>query len=80
MSMNDCQDCTASARQMHCGFRSDCVGCCARVVARSPQFFNSRKAGRQSRDYLALLETFRLSHQQVLDAHKADAYELGEAA
>lgn len=52
---------------------SGCVGCCARAAARSPEFHESRTSGTQTRKYRALLEQFKLTHDQVRQAAASDA-------
>jgi hypothetical protein len=70
-----CSACTKAATTPEWGeFTADCRGCCARAAARSPQFFESRKNGTQTRAYRALLEQFGLTHDEVRAAHAADAH------
>jgi len=74
-----CTDCTASAERPHHGFRAECKGCSARAASRSPHYRRCRDAGRQDREYRALLEQFGLTHQQVREAAQADALGKQEA-
>ena len=67
-----CEDCAASAQAMHHGFRSGCKGCQARAAARSPWYFYSKQAGRQTEQYRGLLATLGLTHDQVKAAEAAD--------
>lgn len=67
-----CADCTASAQGPRWVFRAGCRGCKARAVARSPDFFRCRVAGRQDKDYRALLARVGLTHDEVLAARQAD--------
>lgn len=79
----ECPDCAAAAIEPHWGFRASCRGCCARSIARSPQFFEARKvggkAGLETRAYRALLAQVGalfdppVSHEDVLNAAGADA-------
>ena len=69
----DCLNCAEAACGDHWGFTQGCVMCLGRSIARSPQFFEARTTGQQSRRYRALLEQFGVTHQQVLDAAAADA-------
>jgi len=68
-----CHDCAIAATQTHHGFSAGCIGCCARAAARSPQYARVRDAGKLDRDYRALLEQFKLTHEQVKQASWLDA-------
>lgn len=69
-----CPACQSAAAQPHCAmFRNGCQGCAARAVSRGKNFFESKKAGQQTRLYRMELDQFGVTHQQVLDAWKADA-------
>jgi hypothetical protein len=77
---SDCPDCTAAAAGTHWEFSADCRGCCARSIARSPQFFEARKAGdKHDRKYRALLEQIGglckppVTHNEVSQAAASDA-------
>jgi len=48
-------------------------------VSRGKNFFDSRKAGRQTSAYRMELHQFGVSHDQVLEAWKADATNQVEA-
>ena len=65
-------DCTRSAAEVWGGFRSGCKGCQARAAARSPWYFESKRAGRQTEAYRRLLATLGLTHDQVKAAEAAD--------
>lgn len=69
----ECVSCTTATYEPHYEFRAGCRGCCARAAARSPQHFQARKEGRQTREYRALLEQFGLTHDEVKTAYQADA-------
>lgn len=71
--MSACPDCKQAAEAEHWGFRSGCMGCCARAMARGPHFHRCQEAGVQDRQYRQALEHFGLTHQQVLEAKRADA-------
>lgn len=68
-----CPNCTRAQVELWHGFRSGCKGCQARAAIRGPQFFESRRDGRQTPAYRHLLTQLNLTHQQVLDAYKTDA-------
>ena len=67
-----CPDCTKSATEVWHGFHASCKGCAARAAARSPQFRNARFSGKQFRGYLALLDQYGVTHEEVKAAHAAD--------
>jgi hypothetical protein len=83
MSSDACPACATATERPHWEFRADCRGCCARSIARSPQFFAARKvggaAGPEVRAYRALLEQVgglvkpALTHDDVRAAYAADA-------
>lgn len=68
-----CHDCEASRRALWHGFKAECMGCKARAVARSPQFSECRKSGKQALAYRALLSKVGVTHEQVKAAFAADA-------
>jgi hypothetical protein len=68
-----CPSCTAAAKRVSGLFSADCRGCCARAVSRSPQFRRSQELGRLDSEYRRLLEQFKLTHEEVKDAHAIDA-------
>lgn len=77
----DCPACKAAATEPHCAlFRNGCSGCAARAVSRGRNFFDSKKAGRQTSAYRMELHQFGVTHEQVLDAWKADASNRVEAS
>jgi hypothetical protein len=82
-----CPACTAAATTPHWGvFHAECRGCCARSIARSPQFFEARTTGTQTRKYRALLEQIGglvsppVTHNEVRAAFEADAMNRPAAA
>jgi hypothetical protein len=81
-----CQSCEVAAVEPCWSFAMGCRTCCARSIARSPQFFEARKAGdKLDRKYRALLEQIgglhkpAISHAEVVAAFKADAVNKTEA-
>lgn len=80
-----CPACAAAAAAPAYEFRAGCRGCCARSIARSPQAFEARRGGRQTRAYRALLEQVGglcdppVTHAEVVAAHAADAANRQEA-
>jgi hypothetical protein len=71
--MAACLNCSTATERPHWEFTAGCVGCCARAAARSPQFFESRRTGQQTRGYRMLLEQFGLDHVSVRAAFESDA-------
>lgn len=67
-----CPDCTAAAQAPHFGFRAGCQGCAARAVARGPDFYRCRAAGKQDGPYRALLASAGVTHAQVVKAAETD--------
>lgn len=79
-TLSECPACKSAAAEPHCAlFRNGCPGCAARAVSRGKNFFDSRKAGRQTSAYRMELHQFGVSHDQVLEAWKADATNQVEA-
>jgi hypothetical protein len=75
-----CDDCTKAAASVWHGFTGGCKGCCARAVSRSPQAFKARSSGDKfDRHYRRLLEVMGVSHNEVVEAHKADFAERSKA-
>jgi hypothetical protein len=74
-----CPACTAAAASPSHSFNANCRGCCARSISRSPQFFESRKQGAQTRAYRTLLEQIGglvqppVTHAEVRAAFSVDA-------
>jgi hypothetical protein len=75
-----CLACAEARVTPHWGaFYANCRGCCARSIARSPQFFEARSTGSQSRKYRALLEQVGglvkppVTHDEVRAAFELDA-------
>jgi hypothetical protein len=55
--MNDCPSCEAARANRASGLiRIGCMGCKARSLADSPQYFASRKAGRLLPEYVAAMD------------------------
>ena len=78
---SDCPACNSAATEPHCAmFRNGCPGCAARAVSRGRNFFDSKKAGRQTSAYRMELHQFGVTHEQVLHAWKADASNRVEAS
>jgi hypothetical protein len=79
-----CPDCTAASQAGAAwgGFTANCRGCCARSIARSPQFHAARKvggtAGPEVRAYRELLRQIGglvkppVEHSEVRDASAID--------
>jgi hypothetical protein len=53
-------------------FRKDCKGCEARAIARGPDFHRCRLAGKQDREYRALLARVGVTHEAVVEASRTD--------
>lgn len=71
--MSDCPDCQdAKVKPWHL-FNAGCAGCRARMVARSPQFDESRRAGRLTPAYRSLLAVALTSHDEVKASAVEDA-------
>ena len=68
-----CQDCQLATERLHHGYRSGCKGCTARAVARGPDFFRCRKAGKQDQKYRQLLASVGVTHEDATAAAKIDA-------
>lgn len=78
MDENKCSACKSASTSPAWGeFRAGCRQCSARAASRSPQFYDARRKGVQTREYRALLEQFGLTHEEVNAAFHAD---LGRAA
>lgn len=67
-----CNDCLKAAQKQHHGFAMDCRGCCARAIARGPNYREAKQAGRQTIKYRGELTQFGMSHEDVLKAAAAD--------
>jgi hypothetical protein len=59
-------------------FYADCRKCDARAVSRSPEFFEARTTGTQTREYRALLKRLGVTHEEVLQAFESDAKKVAE--
>ena len=68
--MDECPDCAAARGGLWHGFHANCEGCQARMVSRSPQCFEARKAGKLTPAYRELLATTGLTHLQVKEWDK----------
>lgn len=68
-----CPACASAKAGPSGEFRSDCLSCAARAVARSPQFHASRQAGRLLPEYRELLARIGVTHDMVKAAHAEDA-------
>jgi hypothetical protein len=74
-----CQSCAVAAVEPCWSFAMGCRGCCARSIARSPQAFEARKLGQQTRGYRELLRQVGglhvppIEHSEVVAAYQADA-------
>ena len=67
-----CDNCEVAAQRLWHGFTGGCKGCCARAVARSPQYFAAQQAGKITPDYRRLLQQFELQHEEAKAARAAD--------
>lgn len=72
MTTDDCPDCQAASQRITHTFRASCEGCCARMVARMPQYREAEEAGVLTRRYRRLLEQFGLEHAAVRQAAQKD--------
>lgn len=64
-----CPECLAAVADPHHGiYIADCQGCRARALAKSPGFFESRIAGKQTPIYRKALKASGLTHADVLRA------------
>jgi hypothetical protein len=73
VALMTCENCRTAAAGPHHGFTQGCIGCCARTVARSPQFDRVRRSGLQDRAYRSLLAQFAVTHEQAKEAFRLDA-------
>ena len=67
-----CPACIEASLRPSWLFRKGCKGCEARAVARGPDFFRCKLAGRQDREYRALLASVGVTHDEVVAAAAAD--------
>lgn len=67
-----CPDCQAASERMHHGFTSNCRGCWARAVSRSPDFHRVMQAQWLDKDYLAMLQRTSVTHQEAKLARAID--------
>lgn len=72
-TLDTCQHDADAKKRPHWYFTAHCRGCCARAAARSHHFFDSRRAGAQTKGYRQLLEQFGLTHDEVKAAYLADS-------
>lgn len=70
MTCPDCQ--AAAADRLHGGYRSGCKDCQARDIAGGPDFFRCRAAGKQDKEYRALLKHRGVTHEAVVRAAEAE--------
>jgi hypothetical protein len=71
--MSECENCAAAAADaLWGGYTATCQGCKARMIARSPAYWESRQSGRQTEAYRALLKAEGLTHEQVKRAALID--------
>lgn len=69
-----CKHCFGAACGLEHTFAlDDCSGCRARHASRSPEFLDSKKAGRLTSEYLRLLDDYEITHADVRAAREADA-------
>ena len=66
-----CKDCATAAERLSHHF-SDCQGCKARAVARSPRFREALKGGTQTPEYRRMLEQVGVTHEEVKQAAQND--------
>ncbi|MGQ3051079.1 MAG: hypothetical protein ACT6S0_04780 [Roseateles sp.] len=67
-----CPDCTAAAQGPHYVYRANCAACQARDIAGGPLFFRCRQAGKQDKEYRALLKLRGVTHEAVVRASEAE--------
>lgn len=67
-----CEHCTAAAQGQHFVFKATCTACQARDIAAGPLFFRCRQAGKQDREYRALLMLRGVTHEAVVRAAAAE--------
>lgn len=64
----NCQHCAAAVKGPHFAFQASCKGCQARDIAAGPDFFRCRAAGKQDKQYRALLQLRGVTHEAVVMA------------
>lgn len=67
-----CAHCTAAAKGQHHVFQASCKACQARDIAQGPLFFRCRQAGKQDKEYRALLKLRGVSHEAVVRAAEVE--------
>ena len=67
-----CEHCTAAALGPHFVFKASCSACQARDIAGGPLFFRCRQAGKQDKEYRALLKHRGVTHEAVVRASEAE--------
>lgn len=72
MTNIECHDCLGAASGQWHGFLDSCDNCTARAVSRSQLFFDVRSLGILTAEYLDMLRTLRVTHEQVKAAKEAD--------
>ena len=68
-----CQHCDRASSRLYGGFDGACRGCLARRAARSPDFWQSARDGKQTPAYRNLLRSLGITHADALQA-KADDF------
>lgn len=71
-AVSSCADCVTAAHSCWHGFRSGCIGCAARSVARGPHYHRCGATGTQDRQYRAHLEQMGVTHQAVREQAQSD--------
>lgn len=71
-----CPECLESARQLHHGYRNtECRGCRARMLLRSPMgmeaFIASQESGRLTHEYREQLRSFDTDHEHCKEQDRA---------
>lgn len=72
-SAGSCPDCQRAKAEVWSLFHAGCDGCRARMVARSPQFDESRRTGKLTPAYRSLLAVALVTHSEAKAAADADA-------
>ena len=79
MNVTPCPDCAAASLSQRHGYTSECNGCKARAIARSP-FFHAAKTGGMPADkdaYRQVLQHAGVTHGEVIAAASADRVKNG---
>lgn len=75
-----CPACLTAAQELSHEFRTDCQGCTARAIARGPDYYRCRKAGKLDALYFQALERVGLTHSEVKAAAESDVMNKGATA